>query len=45
MIRLHHYVIQDFVYASLPGWLSVRELKLADKLNVININVKPTHQS
>lgn len=45
MICLDHYVIQDFAYANLSGWLSVRELKLADKLNVININVNPTHQS
>jgi hypothetical protein len=45
MISLNHFVIQDFAYVSPPGWLSVRELKLADELNVINITAKPTHQS
>lgn len=45
MLRLGHYVIQDFAYANLHGWLSVRELKLSAKLSVININVNPIHQS
>jgi hypothetical protein len=42
IIRLERFVIQYFAYANLPGWQFVRELKLTDKLNMININVKPT---